>query len=322
MNKPLKVTLAIVALVFAVLGAGLGVAVVRANGTISRTVETHRADFPIPFPLTAEEIAALDSAEDPEAVARARAAERGRHLIQSRYGCADCHGANFGGGVMIDDPMIGTALGPNITSGRGSRTLDYTASDWDRAVRHGVLPDGRPSFMPSVDFQLMSDQELSDIVVYLTSQPPVDNEVEPPSLGPLGTVLVATGALPLAAHEMPSHQEPHAALPPATEVSLEFGRHMAGVCTGCHGADLSGGPIAGGDPSWAPARNLTPHEDGLAGWTYEDFQIALRDMKRPDGTPLLEPMTFVAPLAANMTETEMSALWTYLQAVPPRPTGG
>lgn len=322
MTKPLKIALTVVALLFAVIGGALGVAVFRANSIVSQTVETHRADFPIPFPLTADEVAALDPSEDPEAVALARAVERGRHLIQSRYGCADCHGESYGGGVMIDDPMIGTALGPNITTGHGSRTLDYTASDWDRAVRHGVLPDGRPAIMPAGDFQLMSDQELSDLVVYLRTLPPVDNEVERPSLGPLGTVLVATGALPFAAHEIPSHQDPHAALPPATEVSVDFGRHMAGVCTGCHRADFSGGSIPGGDPSWPPARNITPHQEGLAGWTYEDFQTALRDMKRPDGTALLAPMTFVAPYAVNMTDVEMRALWTYLQSVPGLPTGG
>jgi mono/diheme cytochrome c family protein len=322
MKKPLKVTLTVVALVLLVVGVGLGIAVVRANGIISQTVETHRVDFAIPFPLTEEEMAALDPSEDPETVATERAMERGRHLVHARYGCADCHGEGFGGGVMIDDPMVGTALGPNITTGEGSRTLDYTASDWDRAVRHGVLPDGRPSVMPAVDYQLMSDQELSDVIVYLRAQPPIDDEVEPPSLGPLGAVLVATGALPFAALEMASHQGPHATLPPATEVSIEFGRHLAAVCTGCHGADFSGGPIMGGDPSWGPARNLTPHEEGLAGWTYEDFQTALRDMTRPDGTALLEPMTLVAPLAANMTDVEVRALWTYLRSVPPRPTGG
>lgn len=322
MKKPLKIALAVVALVLLVVGGGLGIAVFRANGIISQTVETHRVDFPIPFPLTEEEIAALDSSANPQAVALDLAMERGRHLVRARYGCADCHGDDFGGGVMIDDPMIGTALGPNITTGPGSRTLDYTASDWDRAVRHGVLPDGRPAIMPAEDYQLMSDQELSDIIVYLRAQPPVDDEVEPPSLGPLGTVLVATGALPFAALEVPSHEAPHTELPPPTEVSVEFGRHLAGVCVGCHGTDFSGGPISGGDPSWPPARNLTPHEEGLAGWSYEDFQAALRDMKRPDGTTLLEPMTFVAPLAANMTDVEMRALWTYLQTVPARPTGG
>jgi cytochrome c553 len=121
---------------------------------------------------------------------------------------------------------------------------------------------------------------------------------------------------------MASHDESHAALPPLPEVSLEFGRHVAGVCAGCHGPDFSGGPIAGGDPSWAPARNLTPHQEGLAAWSYADFETALREGKRPDGSALVEPMTFVIPYAANMTDVEMQALWTYIQSLPPTPTSG
>ena len=321
MNKQLKIVVATFAILLLAAGGGYGWAVVRAQGTFAQIIETHRVDFPVPFPLTPEELAALEPEQDPEAVALQRAIERGRHLVSSRYVCGDCHGENFGGGVMVDDPVIGTALGPNLTSGRGSKVLGYTPADWDRAVRHGVLPDGTPSIMPSGDFLLMSDQELSDVIAYIGSVPPVDNEVAPKSLGPLGNVLVATGQLPVAALLVESHDEPHAELPPVTEVSLEFGRHMAGVCTGCHGPDFSGGPIVGGDPSWAPARNLTPHEEGLAGWTYADFEKALREGKRPDGTPLVAPMTFVTPYAANMTDVEMQALWTYLQTVPAKPTG-
>jgi len=322
MNKPLKIVLATLAVLLLAVGGGYGWAAMRTSGILSQTVETHRADFPTPFPLTEEERAALDPSEDPDAVALARAIERGRHLVDSRYVCVECHGQNFGGGVMVDDPLIGQALGPNITTGRGSLTVDYTSSAWDRAVRHGVLPDGRPSVMPAEDFQLMSDQELSDVVAYIRSMPPVDSEVAPVRLGPLGKVLVATGEIPLAALTMASHDESHAALPPLPEVSLEFGRHLAGVCAGCHGADFSGGAIPGGDPSWAPARNLTPHQEGLAAWSYAAFETALREGKRPDGSALVEPMTFVTPYAVNMTDVEMRALWTYLQSLPPTPTSG
>lgn len=321
MNKPLKIVLAVLAILLLALGGGFGWATLKANGIRATVVETHTVDFPIPFPLTEAELAELDPTADPAAVAVSRAIERGRHLVQSRYVCAECHGANFGGGVMIDDPMIGRALGPNITTGRGSRTLGFTPTDWDRAIRHGVLRDGRPSVMPAEDFRLMSDQELSDVVAYVQSMPAVDSEVPEVTLGPLGRVLVATGQLPFAALMVESHSEPHELLPPPTEVSVEFGRHLAGVCTGCHGANFSGGPIPGGDPSWVPARNLTPHADGLAGWSYEEFLAAITDGVRPDGTPLLEPMTLVLPYAQNMTEVETRALWAYLQSVPAVPAG-
>jgi cytochrome c553 len=322
MKKPLKIALAALALLLILLGGGYGWASLKVRALRSRTVETHRVDYPIPFPLSEAELAELDAAEDPGVAALSRAIERGRHLVTSRYACGECHGQSFGGGVMIDDPMIGRLLGPNITAGQGSRTRSYAPADWDRAVRHGVLADGRPSAMPAEDFQLMSDQELSDIVAYIRSMPPVDNEVQPVRLGPLGTVLIAAGQLPFAADLIRSHSDTHALLPPATEVSVEFGRHMAGICTGCHRADFTGGPIPGGDPSWVPAKNLTPHQDGLAGWTYDDFETALRGGRRPDGTELRMPMTLILPYAANVTDVEMRALWTYLQSLPPTPSPG
>ena len=292
----------------------------RVSSLRSRTIETHRVDFPIPFSLAESEMAALVMPDSADEVALAQAIERGRHLVESRYVCGECHGPTFGGGVMIDDPMIGTLLGPNLTTGSGSVTLDYEPADWDRAVRHGVSPAGMPTAMPAVDFQLMSDQELSDIVAYVRSVPPVDNQVAPVSLGPLGRVLMATGALRLSVDEIPSHQAAHRSTPPAAEVTAEFGQHLAGVCTGCHGPTLVGGPIPGGDPAWPPAKNLTPHETGLGSWSYEDFAEALREGTRPDGSTLLQPMMAILPYAQSMTETELQALWTYLRSVPPIPT--
>ncbi|MEX1259043.1 MAG: cytochrome c [Gemmatimonadota bacterium] len=291
------------------------------NQALTRTYETHRVDFAVPFPLTQEELAQLEIMEDPGgAIALERARERGEHLIHARHACADCHGADLSGGVMIDAFPMGTLLGPNLTAGAGGKTAAYSPADWDRAVRHGVLPDGRPSMMPAGDFLLMTDRELSDMVAFIESVPPVDNEVAPPSFGPLGRILIATGQLPAAAAMIEDHNAPHELVPPPAEVSVEFGRHLAGTCTGCHGTSLAGGPIAGGDPSWPPARNLTPHTDGLAGWSYDDFLAAMREAVRPDGTPLVAPMTFVTPAANVMTDIELRALWTYLQSLPPTPT--
>ena len=85
--------------------------------------------------------------------------------------------------------------------------------------------------------------------------------------------------------------------------------------------NFSGGPIAGGDPSWPPARNLTPHETGLAGWTYDDFIRALREGVRPDGTALQPPMSLLVTPAQQMKDVELQALWMYLQSLPPTPTG-
>ena len=271
-----------------------------AGRKLSRAYATHTVDFPIPFAGSREE-----------------AVERGRHLIESRYGCSGCHGSDFGGGVMIDNAAIGSLLGPNLTTGNGSVTAGYTSSDWDRIVRHGVKRGGAPALMPSQDFRQMSDQELSDIVVYLQTRPGVDKRVPPPALGPVGKMLLATGKFTLSADVIGSHDEPHAVSSPKPEVTADFGRHLAGTCMGCHRSDLGGGKIVAGDPAWPPAANLTPGPDGLGVWTFAQFQRAMREGQRPDGTTLRPPMSELIPYARKMTDTELQALWSYLRSLPP-----
>lgn len=336
MKKALKVVGALLLTLVLVASGVYGWASFKTRSLLGRHFALHQAAFPVPFPLSSEEVALLrkDGARfatngggvrapadlDLDAIALQAAIARGSHLVASRYACTECHGKDFGGGTMIDAAPIGRLFGPNITLGRGSRTLQYTASDWDHIVRHGVKPDGTPSAMPAQDFQRMSDEELSDIVAYVRSQPPVDAEIPGPVHGPLGKLLVAIGKIPLAA-DLIDHGETHPPLPPETTASVQFGAHLAGTCVGCHGHDLSGGPIRGGDPSWPPAANLTPDATGLAGWSYEDFvKVVTTDRKR-DGSELRAPMSSVVRYAQQMTDTELRALWMFLQAVPPKATG-
>lgn len=333
------------------LGAFYGYAKRAVAENLERKISLHTVDAPIPYPLSPAEIEALraertpapaegtpaegapaegaagEAAPDPlagvdlAAIALERARARGKHMVDSRYVCIECHGKNLGGGTMVDDPALGRLLGPNLTSGKGSRTQGYTFADWDRIVRHGVKRDGRPAMMPSEDFVSMSDRELSDIIAYIQSFPPVDNEVPAVELGPLGVVLAATGKLPLSVDMIHRHDAAHAAEAPAEENTPEFGAHLAGVCTGCHGPKLAGGPIAAGPPDWPPAANLTPHASGLAGWTFEQFDQAMRTAKRPDGTALKMPMDMVVSYTKNMKPVEMEALWSYLQKLPAAPSG-
>ena len=315
--------------VLIILAAVLGLVLVGAGGfyvwagsattkNVSRTLTAHTVDFPIPFPLSAEEVkrrkltpAAADS------VARAEALARGQHLIESRYACMECHGADLGGGVMLDAAPIGKWYGPNLTAGAGSRTPGFTTADWDRIVRHGILPSGNPAIMPSQDFAQMSDQELSDLIVLIRSHPAVDRTTPPISFGPVAKMLIATGKMKPSADVIATHDAPHLTVPPATAATVAFGRHMANLCLGCHSADLAGGPIIGGDPAWPPARNLTPHETGLGPWTYEQFVAAMREAKRPDGSMLKSPMSDMPKYATKMLDVELEALWLYLRSLPP-----
>jgi cytochrome c553 len=340
-------TLAVVVLIAALAGGFYLWAVGKRDARLAATYDIARHEFPIPFPLTEAEKDALrnemrlaaqaaDPASDPvpggakadplagadlDQRALDAAVTRGKHLVEARYACGFCHGSDFGGGVMIEDALIGTVKAPNLTAGEGSVIATYTAGDWDRKVRHGVNPAGHPGFMPSIDYFAMSDRELSDIVAYLRSLPPIDRTVPPVVFGPLGTILVATGEYRMSADIHPDHSAPHVVEPPPEGPTPEFGSHIAGVCTGCHRTDFSGGPIKGGPPDWPPAANLTPHEQGLASWTYDDFVRLMRTGIRPDGTPTRVPMAEAIPLGNAMTEVELQALWAHFQSLPPLTDG-
>jgi mono/diheme cytochrome c family protein len=291
----------------------------------------HKADFPIPFPLRADEIAALRAdriaagapATDPlagvelQAIALERAIRRGRHLVESRVGCNGCHSRDFGGQVLVDVAVVGHWVAPNLTAGQGGVTKGFTANDWDRAVRHGVRHTGQSSSMPCGEFVNLTDHELSDIVAYVRSAPPVDRDMGRIRLGPVFSFMVATDPKTLSAYNI-DHDKPHGVEPPVETPSVELGQHIAQVCSGCHGQHLSGGTIQG-DPNMPIVANITPHETGLKGWTEADFIRALREGKRKDGTAIAPQMPWKA--YGQMSDTELKAVWAYLETVPPMAKG-
>ncbi|MFZ5896766.1 MAG: c-type cytochrome [Myxococcota bacterium] len=276
--------------------------------------------IPIPYPLAPSEIEKLpEDKRTPEALsalAMEQAIARGKHYIESRAGCPDCHANDFGGKVIVENPAMGRWIAPNIT--RGGVTKNYRSEDWDRIIRHGVLPSGKPAVMPASDFAAFSDQEVSDIAAYIHSLPPVDRVMPQSELGPIYSFLIASGKVPLSAETI-AHDAPRSALPPAVAVSNELGKHLGLTCTGCHGEGLSGGKIDAGDPSWPPAKNLTFHETGLAKWSIEDFRKALKDGVRPDGTKInpIMPIAYTSKLAPE----EIDSLYLYLKSIPHKPYG-
>jgi mono/diheme cytochrome c family protein len=331
MKRALRYTAwVLAAVVIVALGAYLWAYLV-ATKRYETTWNVHKVDFPIPFPLREDEIAAVRaervaagaSANDPlagvdlQALALERAVRRGQHLVESRAGCNDCHGKDLGGATIIDIFFVGHWVAPNLTSGDGSVTKGFTASDWDRAVRHGVRRNGQSSSMPVVEFVNLSDHELSDIVANIRSRPAVNRDMGAVRLGPVFAYLVATDPKVLGAFSI-DHMKPHAVEPPIEAASAELGQHIVQVCRGCHGENLSGGKLAG-DPDMPVVANLTPHETGLKSWNEGDFIRAMREGKRKDGTDISRRMPWQA--YGRMSDTELKAVWAYLQTVPPREKG-
>lgn len=238
-------------------------------------------------------------------------AEGGR-LITIR-GCNGCHAPDLGGQVMIDDPALGTFFSANLTSGAGSATAQYTVEDWDRAIRHGVKPNGKGvMIMPSNEFSVLSDEQLGQMIAYLQTVPPVDREHPKPKVGPLGRVLFMAGQLPLLSAAGIDQTATHPASIPPT-ASVEYGAYLATTCKGCHYPNMAGGPSL--EPGGVPAANLTP-AGPLANWTLDDFRTVLQTGVTPDGLAI-SPEAMPWPAFQHMTDVEIEALWLYLNSLPP-----
>jgi mono/diheme cytochrome c family protein len=208
---------------------------------------------------------------------------------------------------------MGRVYGTNLTRGQGSRVVNWKDEDWVRAIRHGVAPDGHGLFiMPSEEYSRLSDDDLGAVIAYVKSVPPVNRERVPIELGPVSRALIAAGKIKLGAEVID-----HANLRPPTVpvgATAEYGRYLAVGCTGCHGANYSGGKIEVGPPDWPQAANLTPHPEGnLAKWSEVEFIQTLRTAKRPDGTALnpVMPRAF-----GGMDDTELKALYAFFKTLP------
>jgi cytochrome c553 len=245
----------------------------------------------------------------------------GRHVAETR-GCTNCHSASLGGATFIDVPPVARLYAANLTGGKGGVSARYaTSADWERSIRQGIAPDGRPLlFMPSHEFYPLSDQDLGALITWIRSRPPVDHEQPGQSVGPVGRALLLVGKVPLLPAELIDHE---AARPtaPAPGVTTEYGRYLATGCIGCHGEGFSGGKIPGAPPEMLAPRNITPDSaTGIGRWTEADFARALRTGVRPDGSRLKPDMPYAQ--FAGYTDDEASALWLYLRSVPVKAYGG
>ena len=214
---------------------------------------------------------------------------RGRH-IAIVWKCTECHRENLSGTLLTDDPILGTIPASNLTSGKGGIGKSYSDTDWIRAIRHGVKPNSRVEvFM--YDYSTMSDQDLGDLIAYLKQIPPVDSDYPAMRFGPIVPIAPAVGLLTPAA-ELIDHGAPRPT-DPVPGATIEYGRYLSAICFECHSSNLAG---------------------KLENWKLEDFIRAVRTGVLPDGKHLSPAM----PLKTygEMNDTELTALWLYLQSLP------
>lgn len=247
----------------------------------------------------------------------ATALARGKHLAESLGGCAskDCHGSDFGGGNTMEMGPLGTIAGPNLTG----QLAKYSDGELARLLLTGVKRNGTSvRFMDVKEFNWLSDADLSALISYLRTVPPVQRADGPMDLGVVAKVLDRRDMLPLDIARRTAGSARDIA-PPAAPTA-EYGAYVIRACRGCHGEHLSGGAIPGAPPSLPVPKNLTLHETGLKGWSYADFDKLLTQGVSKDGKKLDPFMPL--DLLKNLTETEKQAMWAYLEKQPPLDFGG
>ena len=239
-------------------------------------------------------------------------AKRGKHLVEVRMTCVECHGPDLAGGTVVDDPVAGRIHGRNITP---AKLKGWTDEEIARTLRHGVSRDGQPLvIMPAEDYQSMSETDMRDIIAYLRTVKAVDKPDMPNTLGPLLKIFWALGKTPqVFPVDMVDHARPFA--PAVREgVNAAFGKYVyLNTCAGCHRENLAGGPMPGTPPDWAVPANIT--QDALGDWNEAGFVKTLRTGVNPSGTKLRAPMTMILKYTDKFTKTEIRALWAYIRTV-------
>jgi mono/diheme cytochrome c family protein len=123
-------------------------------------------------------------------------------------------------------------------------------------------------------------------------------------------------------------QEPAAAAGTTPEQKLAHGKYLVAVlgCGDCHtpgafyGAPDTTRTLAGSELGWKGpwgisfARNLTPDSTGIGAWSEDQIVVAIREGRRPDGSPLMPPMPWTD--FAHLTDDDAQAVAAYLKSIP------
>ncbi|MGB3078035.1 MAG: cytochrome c [Saprospiraceae bacterium] len=258
----------------------------------------------------------------------------GQHLVLSTAHCAECHfkpddstkvknGEDFqlaGGGFPFLFPG-GAFYSRNISSDKETGIGNLKDGEIARALRYGVKHDGTV-LIPAMEYQNLSDEDLTAIISYLRTIPAVSHKVPDNDFNLFGKAILAFLIRP----ESPVKTPPAKMTPDTTAQYGEYLARFVSGCRSCHternpntgayiGEELAGGPfeqVKGDPPRMLYTANLTPDPTGvLHDWTFEKFRDRFHQ-----GTSIPES---VMPWFAfkKLNDTELRALWKYLHTIKP-----
>jgi len=262
--------------------------------------------------------------------------ERGRYLAFGPAHCAVCHvpmdkvmavdnglEIPMSGGWEEEFPGLGIFRGPNLTPDPETGIGRLTDAEIARTIRYGVKSDG--SFLPPfMEFQGMSDEDLTAVISFLRSQEAVKNEVKPTEYTFVAKALLTFGML------KPQGPETKPPISVERDSTAAYGKYLANDvanCRGCHIAindkgvqttpDFSGSgifhPNAFSEGLTFVSPNITPHPTTgiMTEWDEEFFIDRFRGGRMYLGSPM--PWGHYS----RLDEVDMKALYRYLHSLDP-----
>jgi mono/diheme cytochrome c family protein len=265
--------------------------------------------------------------------------ERGKYLANHVTICMDCHSSrdwnlysgplmegNFGGGGEV----FGRELGfPGVYYARN--ITPYGIGQWTdgevfRAITTGVSRDGSPLFsvMPYHGYGQLDQEDIYSIVSYLRTLQAVKHDIPAPEKDFPVNILINT---------MPS--KANLQTKPAETDVLGSGKYLvrAGGCVECHSMREKGNIVAGTEfgggmefalPSGlVRSANITPDKKtGIGLWSQEafvkKFKMYADSAYMPHKVGLKEMNTTMPwMMYADMKESDLKAIFTYLQSLAP-----
>ena len=261
--------------------------------------------------------------------------ERGR-IVFHAAGCNSCHAAPgaegerkfvLSGGLALKTPF-GTFHAPNVSPDPAHGIGGWSDLEFANAVLRGVAPDGShyyPSF-PYTSYRLMTIGDVLDLKAFMDGLPASANDAPGHDLPLPLRARRGVGLWKLLAMD----GEPFAP-PPGADERTARGAYLVngpGHCGECHtprtllgvpdaGRAFSGGRAPAGE---GVVPNITPHEDGIGGWTAGDVEAALRTGLLPGFETFGGDMVAVQENMAMLSRDDREAIAAYLLSLPPRPS--
>jgi len=260
------------------------------------------------------------------ATAQDSALSRGEYLFRAG-GCLSCHtdeknkGADLAGGRAFDTPF-GTFYSPNITADPATGIGTWTDAQFDRALRHGVRPDGAYYFpvFPYPSYARMRPDDAKAIKDYLMSRPAVARANKPHDVSfPFSWRFLQIGWRML--YFRAGEWQPEA----GKSAEINRGGYLVEAlthCGECHtprnrlGALDRAMHLAGTreGPDGDVVPNITPDKDsGIGNWTKGDIATLLKTAETPEYSTVRKSMLEAIDHGLKfLTDDDRQAIGAYL----------